>query len=275
MFNLAISSAPTTAIMRTPYYDLQTTLTVMKSLLKDRAVDGFEVQHLAEWSKEHPPRDDVTGDRRIAWEKSLKYTTEDLLSHLEGLPVFSVHANRDVGILLCGNSQDQKKGKEMVEQSLVLAETLQAGVCVFHLWDTWKRNLDMAALGKWLGEVTPSFAVKASVENVPTHIESTTPRGLVEHFEWITLDMRWAAKYNELKAFESVRDRIINVHLRGTLENAAWVLNNSPFGFWEALDTIESWGYSGLVTMEPEGGLSSGNWEDLVTAMLSIRKYLE
>ncbi|MGC1119460.1 MAG: hypothetical protein WBA22_00070 [Candidatus Methanofastidiosia archaeon] len=274
MQELAISSAPATKIIRKPYYDLRSTITVMNSLLKESVVDGFEVQHLAEWNKEHPPKDDVTGDRLTAWKKSPKYTAEDLITHLEGLPVLSVHANRDVGIYLCGSSQDSKKGKEMIKKSLFLAETLHAGVCVFHLWDTWKPNFDVTTLRDWLDEVAPSYTVKASVENVPTHMESTTPFGLVEQFEWITLDIRWAEMYNELERFESVKDHIVNVHLRGKLENATWVLDNSPFGFWEALDTIRSWGYSGLVTMEPEGGLSTGDWKDLVTAMSSIREFL-
>lgn len=275
MHDLAISSAPATAILRKPYYDLSGTITVMKSLLKESAVDGFEVQYLAEWNSEHTPRDDVTGDRHNAWEKSSKYTTEDLITHFRELPVLSVHANRDVGIYLCGSSQDIEKGKDMIGQSLFLAESLQAGVCVFHLWDTWKQHVDVTALGGWLGDITPSYTVKASVENVPTHTERTTPFMLMEQVEWITLDIRWAALYNELERFESVKDRIINVHLRGTLENATWVLNNSPFGFWEAVRTIKSWGYSGLVTLEPEGGLSSGEWRDLIAAMASIRKGLK
>jgi hypothetical protein len=274
MQELAISSAPATKIIGKPYYDLPSTITVMNSLLKESVVDGFEVQHLAEWNKDNPPKDDVTGDRHTAWKKSPKYTAEDLITHLAGLPVLSVHANRDVGIYLCGNSQDSKKGKEMIEKSLFLAEALHADVCVFHLWDTWNPDFDVTMLRDCLDEVTPSYTAKASVENVPTHLEGTTPFGLAQQFEWITLDIRWAAMYNELERFESVRDRIVNVHLRGELKNATWVLNNSPFGFWEALDIIKSWGYSGLLTMEPEGGLSSGGWKDLVKAMSSIREFL-
>ncbi|MBU7024571.1 MAG: hypothetical protein HXS40_10440 [Theionarchaea archaeon] len=274
MQKLAISSAPATHVIEKPYYDLPGTITVMNRLLKESVVDGFEVQHLAEWNKEHPPKDDVTGDRHTAWKKSPKYTEEDLITQLEGLPVLSVHGNRDVGIYLCGSSQDSKKGKDMIKKSLLLAETLHADICVFHLWDTWNPNFEVTLIRDCLAEVTPSYTVKASVENVPTHLEGMTPFGLAQQFEWITLDTRWAAMYDELERFESVRDRIVNIHLRGELNHATWVLNNSPFGFWEALDIIKSWGYSGLVTMEPEGGLSSGGLRDLVEAMSSIRKSL-
>lgn len=93
----------------------------------------------------------------------------------------------------------------------------------------------------------------------------------MRQFEWITLDLQWAALYDELDQFESVKERICNVHLRGRLEGSKWALEGAPFGFYEALDTIRGkWGYAGLLTMEP-GGLRDGDWENLVAAMSSLR----
>lgn len=93
----------------------------------------------------------------------------------------------------------------------------------------------------------------------------------MRQFEWITLDLQWAALYDELDQFESVKERICNVHLRGRLEGSKWALEGAPFGFYEALDTIRGkWGYAGLLTLEPSG-LRDGDWENLVAAMSSLR----
>ena len=76
--------------------------------------------------------------------------------------------------------------------------------------------------------------------------------------------------YDELDKLESLKEHIVNVHLRGRLEGNRWVMDGAPFGFYEALDTIRNkWGYWGLLTMEPEG--LRGDWENLVAAMRSLR----
>jgi hypothetical protein len=257
-------------MIKKPYYHIQSTITVMNRLLRESAVDGFEIQHLAEWNKNSPPRDDLTGERAAAWKNSEKYTTQEIAAFLEGLPILSVHANRDVGIYLCSDSeQDINTGKELIHESLQLAETVGADVCVIHLWDTWKKNFDMNGLQNVLHEVASQYSVKASVENVPTHLEGTTPFELVKECEWVTLDMRWAAMYDELEKFESVIARIVNIHLRGHLEGRTWVLADAPFTFDEALHRIKTWGYTGLVTMEPEG-LRGSSWDNIAAAMASL-----
>ena len=272
---LSISAAPTTGMIQKPYYDLPSTVTVMNRLLHESAVDGFEVQNLAEWNKENPPKDDVSGNRYTAWKRSPKYTVEEAAALLEGLPILSIHANRDVGIYLCSNrEQDITKGKRLIHESLSLAEKVGAGVCVFHLWDTWKSQFDVGFLQEILHTIAPQYPVTASVENVPTHLEGVTPFDLVKEFEWVTLDLRWAAMYDELDRFESVTKKITNIHLRGQLQGDTWMLTGAPFGFYEALDIIQPWQYSGLLTVEPEGGLHSSNWENLVAALVSIRSEL-
>lgn len=113
--------------------------------------------------------------------------------------------------------------------------------------------------------------MKVTVENVPTHAEGVTPFDLVKEFEWVILDLRWAAMYGELDRLESVKEKITNIHLRGQLQGDTWVLTQAPFGFYEALDIIQTWGYSGLLTVEPEGGFCDSNWENLVNALSSIK----
>jgi sugar phosphate isomerase/epimerase len=115
--------------------------------------------------------------------------------------------------------------------------------------------------------------VKASVENIPTHLKGYTPFDLVKSFEYVTLDLRWAAMYNELDRFESIVDRIVNVHLRGSLKGDKWVLERSDFGFYEALKRIRNdWKYTGLLTVEPEGKIERSLSEAFLKAMRSLRE---
>ena len=256
------------------YYDLPGTIALMKRLWRESVLDGFEFQNLAEWDARNPPRDEAE-KRLAAWRESPKYTVDEMAALLREiqLPILSVHANRDVGVCLCAdNEPDLHRGRTLIRESLSLAERIDARVCVFHLWDTWAECFDLAFLAGVLREAAADYPyVKAAVENVPTHLAGLTPFELARQFEWITLDLRWAAMYDELAKFGSVKERMANVHLRGQLRGSAWILDNAPFGFYEALDLIrEEWGYAGLLTVEP-GGLREGDWDNLVGAMASLR----
>ena len=67
-------------------------------------------------------------------------------------------------------------------------------------------------------------------------------------------------------------DRVVNVHLRGRLEQDKWVLDKSSFSFQEALGKIvNQWGYSGILTVEPEGGIASAFYANFIRAMKSLR----
>jgi len=271
---ISISVAPTTRAIGKRYFDLPGTIELMSLLWQESVIDGFEFQNLAEWDGENPPRDERE-KRLAAWNESQKHNTDNIATLLQeaGLPILSVHANRDIGICLCSDQkQDINKGKRLIHESLFLAEKIGAPLCVFHLWDTWKEGFEPRFLQNVLLEIAAQYpGIKASVENVPTHLTGSTPFELVRQFEWVTLDLRWAALYDELDKFKSVKERIANVHLRGRLEGSQWVLDSAPFGFYEALDTIRGkWGYSGLLTMEP-GGLHDGDWENLVAAMSTLR----
>lgn len=271
---VSISVAPTTEVIRTRYFDLPGTIELMRLLWQEAVVDGFEVQNLAEWDQQEPPRDEE--ESRLAdWNESQKYTIAEIAALLQetGLPILSVHANRDVGVCLCSDQEDGiNRGQRLVHESLSLAEKVGAPVCVFHLWHTWKEAFDQRLLQSVLREIATQYPrVKASVENVPTHLAGFTPFELVRRFEWITLDLQWAALYDELDKFESVKGQIANVHLRGRLEGGEWVLDDAPFSFYEALDTIRrEWGYSGPLTMEPSG-VREGDWESLMAAMSTLR----
>lgn len=271
---ISISVAPATRVIQRRYCDLPGAIELMKQLRRESVVDGFEFQYLAEWDAEKPPRDERK-KRFAAWNESQKYTIEEIAALLQEakLPILSLHANRDVGICLCADDdREVSAGKRLIHKSLSLAEKVNARVCVFHLWDTWKEDFDPVLLHSALREIAPHYPdVKASVENVPTHLLGFTPFELVKDFKWITLDLQWAAMYDELDRFESVKEQIVNVHLRGQLEGGRWVLNGAPFEFYHAVETIRNqWGYSGPLTMEPTG-LRHGDWENLAAAMSTLR----
>ena len=271
---ISLSIAGTTQTIGKRGYDLQASIELMSQLSQEPAIDGFEFQNRAEWVAAGPPR--AEADRRLAaWQASARYTMGQIATLLQEskVPILSVHANRDVGAFLCADSdQEIGIGKRLIHESLSLAKEVGAPVCVFHLWDTWKENFDPILLHNALREITPCYPrVKASVENVPTHLNGFTPFELVQEFEWITLDLQWAAMYDELDRFESVRTKIANVHLRGRLDGDRWALNDAPFGFYEAPNTIKNeWDYRGLLTVEPTG-LRDGDLENLVRAMATLR----
>jgi sugar phosphate isomerase/epimerase len=270
---ISASSAPVAGFGDKEYYDLSGTLEVLKRVFVESVVDGFELQLEPEWDRANPPLTDADW---ADWTKTPKYTAEQIVKLIRqaGLPVLSVHASRDVGSYLCSDrEQDWEKGKRVIRDSLLIAEKLGAKVCVFHLWDTWKTRFDVSRLEKtFLGSAAQVPKVKASVENIPTHLEGCTPFELVKRFEHVTLDLRWAAQYNELDKFEPLMRNVVNVHLRGSLERDKWTMKRSSFDFYEVLDKIKNdWKYVGLLTVEPEGKINGSLFKDFLGAMRSLR----
>jgi hypothetical protein len=145
---------------------------------------------------------------------------------------------------------------------------------VFHLWDTRATSCSFNKIKEDLHEVSIRFpSVKASVENIPTYLKDYTPFALVKEFDYVTLDLRWAAMYDEFDAFQSIVHKMVNIHLRGTLSGKRWVMNRSSFSLYEALGKIKDVvGYNGLVTLEREGTLSSSDFNDFAEAMTELRK---
>lgn len=271
---ISVSSAPIARFANKKYYDLVGTIEVMKRVLNESVVDGFELQLEPEWDSENSP---LSNGQFADWTKTPKYTTADVLELVKGenLPILSVHGNRDIGGYLCsGRAKDLQKGKRLIFDALSLAENLGSKVCVFHLWDTWKTKLDLKHLKKVLSSVAIEFPkVRASVENIPTHLKGQTPLTLAKSFDYVTLDLRWASMYNELHAFESIRDTIVNVHLRGKLDANRWFLDQSSYGFYEAFNKIKNeWGYSGLFTVEPEDPGEESLFQSFLEAMRSLKE---
>lgn len=271
---ISVSSAPIAKLGDKEYHDLLGTLEVLRAVYKDSAVDGFELQLEPEWDSESPP---ITDSDLADWTTTPKFRLPEILALLrkEKLPILSVHASRDVGCYLCSSrKRDVEKGKRLIFDSLSLSEDLGTEVCVFHVWDTRKEQFDFDTLREVFLEIADQFSkVKASVENVPTCLKGHTPFTLVELFDHVTLDLRWAALYDELDKFEPIVEKIVNVHLRGRLEGDTWVLDRSSFSFQQALKRIQDeWRYRGLLTVEPEGGIGSSAYSNFVRAMKFLKK---
>jgi len=271
---ISVSSAPVAGFGSKEYYDLAGTLGVLRRVFKSGVVDGFELQLEPEWDNESPPLTDVDW---ADWTKIPKFTAEEVVRLVKKakMPILSVHASRDVGKYLSSERRrDREKGRRVMCDALSIAEKLGASVCVFHLWDTWKTSFNIDRVREIFQECAAEFPnVKASVENIPTHIQGSTPFELVKGFRYVTLDLRWASLYEELDKFEEIVKSIVNVHLRGHLEADQWVMERSSFSFYEALNRIiRDWKYTGLLTVEPEGKIDGSMFRNFIEAMSSLKR---
>jgi hypothetical protein len=114
--------------------------------------------------------------------------------------------------------------------------------------------------------------IKASVENIPTHLKGYTPFSLVKLFDNVILDAKWASMYDEFNMFEAIMGKIANIHLRGSLKNDKWFLDSPNLDFYEALDTVRNeWKHSGLLTVEPEDNKGKSFFDSFIKAMRSLR----
>ena len=271
---ISVSSAPVAGFGSKEYYDLAGTLGVLRRVFKSGVVDGFELQLEPEWDNESPPLTDVDW---ADWTKTPKFTAEEVVRLVKKakMPILSVHASRDIGKYLSSERRkDREKGRRVMCDALSIAEKLGASVCVFHMWDTWKTSFNIDRVGEIFQECAAEFPnVKASVENIPTHIRSSTPFELVKGFRYVTLDLRWASLYGELDKFEEIVKSIVNVHLRGHIEADQWVMGRSSFSFYEALNRIvRDWKYTGLLTVEPEGKIDGSMFRNFIEAMGSLKR---
>ena len=253
----------------------------MEKLWKFSIIQGFEFQHLAEWNGDHPPKDeDPRYDRYGAWKDSKKYTIEEIAEKINKvkIPILSIHGNRDIGILCCSDKpEDIKDAKKLIIDDINLGIMVDSKICVFHLWDTSEEKFNPSIQKEIIDKIAVNFPkIQISVENIPTNLRNYTPFELVKIFNWVTLDLRWAALYDELNKFSTLKNKIVNIHIRGELEGTEWRLKNAPFTIHKALDiTINKWSYKGVLTFEPEGRLSGASWESLVEAIDSIKKNIE
>ncbi len=273
----SISTVPLATYMHRKYYDLGAMIYVMKILMREQVLDGFELELLAEWNPHFAPVEkDTKYDRKFEWEASRKYDVPQLVEIIKRarVPILAVHANRDIGMLLCsGQPALAARGEQLVSGALQAARGVGAGTCVFHLWDPWSAAVDHAGLQRLLGRLAAGTGVRPAVENIPTYTPGYTPFTAVQGFPWITLDMKWAYHYNELDRFKEIKSRIADVHLHGSLVDRVWTLNGTHVDYPALLRVLaDEWGYDGLVTLEPETDFSGLLWGELVSGIGSLRR---
>lgn len=285
MLQLSLSTGSLPRIIGKDYSDFESIISLMSTLHRESEIDGFEFQNLAEWDTFGQPMDEYKigpskGIRAKNWQLSEKYSINEIANTicLNNLPILSVHANRDVGICLCSNDVRLfDRGLKIINDTMTLAKMLGSRITVFHLWDTWTNYVDTQLLRNALSGISSNYPnIFASVENIPTQVQGQSPAGLVSGFDWITLDTRWSAYYDELPRFCNLLPQVVNIHLRGKIENQWWVLENAPYTFDEVLTTLlKEWKYSGLLTIEPEGKYHNASIEDLIIAISELKKHLK
>lgn len=273
----SISTVPLATYMHRKYYDLGAMIYVMKILMRERVVEGFELELLAEWNPHFEPVEkDTKYDRKFEWEASRKYDSRQLIDIVNraGVPILAVHANRDIGVLLCsGQHELVDRGTGLMVAALEVAGGVGASTCVFQLWDPLSATVDHAGLRERLRSVAAGSRVRAAVENIPTYTPGPTPFEVVRAYDWITLDMKWAHHYNELERFRDVRERIADVHLHGSLVDRVWTLNGTHIDYAALLHMLTAeWAYDGLVTLEAETDFAGLLWSQIVSGIDALRR---
>jgi len=251
-----------------PYYKLSSVLSIMDKFSREHLVDGFEFGLLPEWNSENPPLTPAQAPSTCE-----KHSSEEILELLKkkGFSVLTVHASRDVGSYLCAEEKTKlAKGIRLVDESLRFCQDLGSKVCVFHFWNPWKKNFDLAGLQKVYEERRKRFSnIEFSVENIPTMIEGKTPFQLMQGFEWRTLDLKWASMYNEFDLFAEAVEKVDNVHVQGKCQDGSFVPTVGSLDYEKALERIVSVGYSGVFTLELEGKAS---YDDIAKYVKKLRK---
>ena len=78
---ISVSSAPIAGLDDKEYYDLLGTIDVMKKVLKEAVVDGFELQLEPEWERENAP---LTDTDWADWTKTPKFSAEEIVELIKG-----------------------------------------------------------------------------------------------------------------------------------------------------------------------------------------------
>lgn len=249
---IALSTGWLPRLENRPYYDLSSVFNVMNRFSRKHVIDGFEFGLLPEWDSENPPL--TPSEAPLTCEKHSLHEILGLLNQ-KGFAVLTAHASRDVGAYLCSESMlDYAKGVRLVNDSMEFCHAIGSGVCVFHFWDPWKQNLDAARLHKVYGECVGSVSdVELSIENIPTVLEGTSPFRLIEGFERVTLDLKWASMFSEFDSFFEVIDKVDNVHVQGKYHDGTFAPTVGSLDYHRALKRLVNAGYRGIFTLELEG----------------------
>ncbi len=251
------------------FYELESVLRMMKRLLKESRIDGFEFVLLPEWNGENSPLTPSSAPPDCE-----KHVANDVVRTLkaQNLPILSVHANRDIGSYLCSDDEDEaSNGIRLIDESLNFTKAVGSKICVFHFWDTWKLSFNLLGLEAIYRKFQTTYpTIEMSVENVPTRYMGKTPFQIMQGFKHRTLDLKWASMFNEFNSFTEHLISVDNVHVQGKLQAGRLVSTVGGLDFENALATIKRKGYSGSFTIELEGATS---YKDALNYIDRLKRY--
>jgi len=237
------------------FYELESVLRMIRRLLKESRVDGFEFVLLPEWDSDGPPLTPSSAPPDCE-----KHAIDDLARTLkaQGFPIVSVHANRDIGNYLCSDDVDKaSRGIKLTDECLSFTKAVGSKICVFHFWDTWKLTFNLVGLEAICRRFQTTYPdIELSIENVPTRYVGKTPFQIMQGFRHKTLDLKWASMYDEFNAFAGHFTDVSNIHVQGKLQAGGLVPTVGCLDFEDAIATAKRKNYSGPFTIELEGEAS-------------------
>lgn len=184
-------------------------------------VDGVELAFLPEWDKNHAPLTPTSVD----WKNTSRVNVQKLVDLIRDYKISApiIHINRDVGNMLCSNKKDiVLRGQEILEENLLGAERLNSEIAVFHLWDTYAKEVNLRVLFNKAFEVTKNFEVQIAVENIPISDNDISvvkawrelDKIMPSHYGF-TLDLNWCSLYDNFTELKYFISRLLNVHVQG------------------------------------------------------------
>ncbi len=246
-------------------------------------LSGLELVFLPEWERLGRPLTPSSVD----WGSTPKVecsTIADLLAP-SGVPIRSVHLNRDIGNMLCSpDPRLHELAQTVFYENMAAADRVKVPLVVLHLWDTYAAHVDLPALAEQvIGWAADFPGVRLTIENIPLSATKLSP-----HEAWLvldqllpinygfTLDLKWCSLYGNFATLTEFLPKIRNVHVQGSLiyENSVprLVPGVGELDMMTALRYLGALGYDGQVTLElnrPRGV------EDFHTALRLINTCVE
>lgn len=169
-----VSTGSLARLVGRPYWDLRGALEAAQAL----GNPPLELALLPEWDSSAPPvtphQADLSGSGALGPDEVLELVVGS------GCAVASVHASRDVGILLASPGRDEReRGRRQLQEAAAAAAALGAGQVVIHAWDTFAASVDPDRIAACLvGGSAGGAAVRRaalSVEGIPVTDSNWSP----------------------------------------------------------------------------------------------------
>lgn len=212
-----------------------------------------ELVVLAEWCPLFPPLTPSSAN----WQSVTHYQPAEIADMARGIPIASIHASRDVGLLL-GHGEEVKRtrGNDEIRTAQWLARELGTSRIVLHPWDTYDASLDARELAFRLKSTGVDLGL-LSLENVPVSDPSWSQTELlvaiIGHLHGaphITLDLNWTSLHESLDDFLKIVNLVDNVHVHATLDGTVLRPTLGSLDISGSIARLEEAGYTGPYVLE-------------------------